>query len=115
MEIKNSEESQIPQLVWDGPNMAVVPEDQRMECGPQLAQEGRYGLGVETEAPVEEQGPDMGQLGECRGDVGGGLVARGEGGVVGEGAEGERDDVVDVVLIGHALDAVPPAPADVGN
>lgn len=115
MEIKNPQQSQIPKLGWDGPNMSIVPEDQRMECGAQLAQECRYWLGIESETLVEKQGPDMGQPGECRGDVGAGLIACGEGGVVGKSPEGERDNVVDLVLVGHALDAMPPAPADVGN
>lgn len=49
-----------------------------------------------------------------RNERAGGLAGR-ERGVVGESSEGERDDVVDVVFVGHALDAVPAASADVGD
>lgn len=42
-------------------------------------------------------------------------IARRKRRVVGEGAEGEGNDMVDIVLIWHTLNSVPPTPADVGD
>lgn len=68
---------------------------------------------VVSEATVEEEGLEMGEVGEGRRDVGACGVARGKCSVIGEGAEGEGDHVVDVVLVGHALNAMPPTAAHV--
>lgn len=94
--------------------MTILAEDEGSEGRAKAAEEGRDRLGVVAgEAAVEEEGTEVRELEEGWGEGGMSGVACREGSVVGEGAEGEGDDVVDVIAVGHALDSMPPAAAHV--
>lgn len=72
-------------------------------------------MGIISKATVEKQRPKMWEFCERRGNGGSGRVAGRKSGVVGEGSERERDNVEEIVVVGHTFDAVPAAAADVGD
>lgn len=87
MKVQKLEAGQIGQFKWDGAYMAVFSKDERLQRRAQTAQKRRDGLGDAGEAAVEEEGSEVGEFCDGRGDYGSGRVAGGESGVVGEGSE----------------------------
>lgn len=118
MEIEHAERGEVAELRRDGAHMAVVTEDERAERGAEAAEECGDRLGVAGEAAVEEEAAKVGEM-EDGGGQGGAAVRRvvagGESGVIRERAERERDDMVDIVGVRHAFDAVPSSAADIGD
>lgn len=73
---------------------------------------------VVTETTVEKEGSEVREPSDGWRNMGQVWVACREGGVIRQGSERERNDVEDIVFVGHALDSVPSATAhirDVGG